>query len=399
MVRGDAAWPARTLVAIRLAFWVGAALTLLWQPARQNREWRDLGLPVFQAYDPFTDLLFNTFSHWDSGWYLSIAEYGYADNETVAFFPLYPLTVRAVAVVTRSPLVAGVLVSLAAAAVAAVVLARLARPLLGDRGARDSVLYLALFPVSLVFTAVYSEGLFLALSAGAFLAAVQRRGLLTGVLAALAVATRSLGLALVPALLVLLWPRSRSPRELLRPLLLVLAPLPLGLFALYLHHRFGDATAFVDAQRGWGRETPTLGPAEGLFDAIRAAYHGLAQLVLHLPRGAEGAVTRSDQVAIWHITHLLFLAVAIWLTWIAWQRLGPAYGLYSATVLAFVLATPADWFPLLSLPRFLLADFPLFLALAAVTEGRPRAREAVLVSFAAVGAVAAAGFARHAWVA
>jgi hypothetical protein len=64
-----------------------------------------------------------------------------------------------------------------------------------------------------------------------------------------------------------------------------------------------------------------------------------------------------------------------------------------------VLSVPAAGFPLVSLPRFLLADFPLLLALAALTLDRPRAREIALCSFAAVAAVAAAAFARGIWIA
>jgi hypothetical protein len=93
------------------------------------------------------------------------------------------------------------------------------------------------------------------------------------------------------------------------------------------------------------------------------------------------------------------LAGALWLTWVAWRRLGVAYALYSAATLAIVLSVPAEGFPLVSLPRFLLADFPLFLALAALTLDRPRAREVTLCTFAALGAVAAAAFARGIWIA
>ena len=82
-----------------------------------------------------------------------------------------------------------------------------------------------------------------------------------------------------------------------------------------------------------------------------------------------------------------------------WRRLGPALAAYSLAYLAIVLSSPVGYFPLVSLPRFLIGDFPLFLALAAVTERRPTARQIVLCAFAAVGAVAAVGFSRHAWVA
>ena len=388
-------WPAWLLLGVRAAFWALAALALLWSPFEVAG-----GDPVFRAYGPIGDLVFGTFAQWDAGWFVHIAENGYDSRQAAAFFPLYPLVVRGVAVVTGSTVVAGVLVSLVSAGAAAVVLARLARPLLGGRGARESVLLLALYPVAFVLTAVYSDGLFLALSAGSFLAAVQRRSVLAGVLGALAVATRALGLALLPALVLLLWPRKRSLGGFARLTPLLLLPAALGAFALYLDYRLGDWNAFVDAQSDfWQRHTPTLGPLGGLWEAADDAYHGSAQLLLHLPRTGEGAYDRFDQIAVWYVLHFLILLAAFALTWVAWRRLGAAYGLYSLTTLVVVLSNTSTWFALQSLPRFLLADFPLFLALASLTLDRPRARQVVLCGFAAVGGVAAVAFARHAWVA
>jgi hypothetical protein len=84
---------------------------------------------------------------------------------------------------------------------------------------------------------------------------------------------------------------------------------------------------------------------------------------------------------------------------VAWRRLGPAFGVYSVATLAILLSVPAEGFPLVSLPRFLLGDFPLFLALASLTLDHPRARGPTLCAFAALGALAAAAFARGIWVA
>ena len=77
----------------------------------------------------------------------------------------------------------------------------------------------------------------------------------------------------------------------------------------------------------------------------------------------------------------------------------PRSGVYSLATLAILLSVPAEGFPLVSLPRFLLGDFPLFLALASVTLDHPRARGPTLCTFAALGALAAAAFARGIWVA
>jgi hypothetical protein len=102
--------------------------------------------------------------------------------------------------------------------------------------------------------------------------------------------------------------------------------------------------------------------------------------------------------ATWNVVQFALLVAAIWLTWVAWRRLGPGFGLYSAGVLAIVLAAPAQLSPLVSFPRFLLADFPLFIALAALLRRRPRLRTAVLALFATAGAMAAVAFSRKVWV-
>ena len=124
---------------------------------------------------PGSDFLFRTFSQWDARWFLQIAMHGYEEvPQAAAFFPVYPAVVHAPRLGdrvdarrrrarSRSP----------SSAVAAWVLAQIARPLLGERGAHDAVLYFALYPVGFVFTSLYSEGLFLALAAGSFLAATR----------------------------------------------------------------------------------------------------------------------------------------------------------------------------------------------------------------------------------
>jgi hypothetical protein len=390
--------PFWTLVGIRVAFWVGTALTLLWERPGFSAVDRNLQFAEFEAYEARTDLLFNVFTQWDSGWFLNIAANGYGGEQAAAFFPLYPLLVHAVGEVTRSLVVAGVLVSLVAGGIAAVLLARMARELVGERVASDTVLYLAAYPVAFVFTAVYSDGLFLALAAGSVYAAMRRNPLLAGVLGGLAVGTRLIGLALLPALVVLLWPQRWSLRRALRFAPLTLLPAAVVLFAWYLQERLGDWRDFYQAQSVfWLRETPTLGPLGGLWDAFELGGRGALQVLLHLPRA--GAIGENDMFGTRNALHFLLLAVALWLTWVAWKRLGPAFGLYSAAYLAIVLASRVDFFPLVSFPRFLLADFPLFIALAALTEDRPRARQLLLYAFVAIGAVAAVGFSRHAWIA
>ena len=122
--------------------------------------------------------LVDVWARWDSAWFVRIAEDGYGTDarQAPAFFPLFPALV---AVLGRALgghyVLAGVVVSMAAAAAAFALLFRLAEERLGAEGARRTILYVAVFPVSLFLGAVYSESLFLLLSVGAFLLAQRGR--------------------------------------------------------------------------------------------------------------------------------------------------------------------------------------------------------------------------------
>jgi hypothetical protein len=379
-----------TLVAIRVAFLLGTAATFLWTPrAGQIR--------AAHGWDPLSDLVFETFEQWDARWFLHIARDGY-NTTSAAFFPLYPASLA----LLGSSLVLGTLLSLVAAGAGAWCVAEIARPLLGDDGATDAVLVLALFPTAFVFTALYSDGLFLALAAGSFLAAQRGRPLLAGIAGGLAVGTRILGLALLPALVVLLWPK--RPRDTWRLASLLLLPAAVGVYALYLDHAVGDPWAFSSAQGspGWDREVPTLGPLSGLWMAISVGGHGGLEILRHLPRSESVEIegySPTDRLAFWNAVHLVLLVPVVWLTWLAWKRLGTAFGVYALATLVLVLTSPSRGFPLVSLPRFLLGDFPVLIALAAVVQGRTNVRAGVLIGLGALSAAAGIAFSRGIWIA
>src|SRR3990170_353278 len=99
----------------------------------------------------FADPLLAPLARWDSVWYLRVADSGYGDSAPrAAFFPLYPLLVRAVATLVGGSdaalLVAAYLVSLAAFVGALLLLHRLTELELGRRLARPLLLLLAVFP-------------------------------------------------------------------------------------------------------------------------------------------------------------------------------------------------------------------------------------------------------------
>lgn len=393
-LRHASAGPFWVVVATRVGCWAAVLVALLWAPLRS-------GFPEHNAYGPHTNFIFGAFDQWDANWFLRIAQHGYDTKQSASFFPLYPLLTRVLALVLRSNLVAGVAISLAAAGFAGVAVMRIARRYAGGRVAHDSVLFLALYPISFVFTAVYSDGLFLALAAWAFVFALDGRATFAALLGALAVLTRPTGLALVPALLWLLWPEGRSFRSLLRLSPLLLLPAALAGYCIYLSSHFGDAFAFVHSEGSfWLRHVPATGPLGGAWAALKSGEQGLAQLVLHLPAGsgAPAGFGKPEQFAIWNVVQLALLLAACALTWLCWKKVDRAAALYSAATIVLFLSAPAAVVPLVSEPRFLLADFPLFVTLAVLSEERPRLRTIVIVSFAAVGLIAAVGFAHGTWV-
>lgn len=361
----------RLLVTIRLAYLVGTAATLLWAPVAGGR-------------GPGGNLLLRTFDRWDSAWFHRIVEHGYSTRQSAAFLPVYPLVVRAVAWVVRNDVAAGMLVSLAAATGAAVLLERIARRHLPPAGARAAVVLFALYPLAFVFTAFYSDALFILFVALALDAAERGRALLAGVAGALAVDTRLLGLALVPALVIVFWP---SRRRLAAVLLL---PFALAVWLLYCHIHFGDALATPHAEeRYWQRQSPS---PHAYWGELRSWEASISNLVLHLP--AHGRYPDYVVLAVKNLFDLAFLVAAIWLSVLAWRRVGPALAVFSWATLVLVVGAPTKDEVLVGLPRFLLADLPLFLVLASLHERRPRARELVYAGFAAVGAATAVGFAR-----
>ena len=432
--------------------------------------------PVRNAFDPrgvtrglgtFGGLLAAPAARWDAAWYLVIAHYGYRldlgpfTSSRTAFFPLYPLGVGAISALGMPPIAAGVLLSVAALALALYGIHRLtmlelgrvetagiaaasvrartgteaaasaaettagARALYGAQpgtidgarsadAARLAVLVTAFAPMAFFFSAVYSESLYLALSVGVFLCARRGRWAWVGVLGALATATNGAGVVLLlpAAMLYVYGPREdRGPdfpvaarwRVKYRPrrdvLWLALVPAGLGLYMAYLAFSGGEALMPFHAQDVWGRHF--AGPYLGVWDGLKAAVAGARQLLsgqrAHVYFPAAGG---SPMIVAGHNLMLLaFLIAAVPMTIGVWRMLPRAYGVYVIGALALPLSYPVASQPLMSLPRFLVVLFPLSIWLGAWLAEHPRARTPVLVGSGLLMAFFVAQFATWHWVA
>lgn len=294
-------------------------------------------------------------SAWDGGWYLEAARGGYpaelvmvegkAVQSTIAFFPLYPLCIRAVhGVFGLSYQAAGLLVTGFAGIVAVVLLRVLLDRLWGAEAADRGVVLFCFFPGALALSLTYSEALMLALTIGCLLALSSRRWVSAGVLAALATACRPNAIVL---LAVCGWASvtairaGRDWRSLAAPLL---APAGFLAFQGYLWAHTGTADAWWRTQRdGWGER---LAPG--------AAWDKIAEFI------EAPLVDVNIAVA---VAGIVFLAVSTVL--LVRARPPAAILIYTAGIVLLALLSQT----LGARPRFILTAFPLVVVLGRWLRG------------------------------
>ncbi|MFE9699164.1 mannosyltransferase family protein [Streptomyces sp. NPDC006270] len=345
------------------------------------------------------------FQRWDANHYLHIARDGYFpagagpwtsgwDNRE-AFFPGYPLVLRAVHTVVPDWTAAGLLVSFVAGAVAVLALARIARAYLPEdaAGHRTAVLFL-LSPCAVFLAAGYTEALFLALALPAWLAAVRYRWALAAVLTALATTVRVSGLFLAAAIALLFllsvrnrqdqqgW-RDRRGRQDRRGRLswrgagwMLLPALPPAAYSWYLHTHTGDWMAWKHAQeRGWYRTFHTP------WEAWGNTWHG-----------AFGQ-SQSTGYAFMFQAELAAMLVGLALVAVLLRRRRWPEAVYVALSL-WALGT-SYWYT--SVPRATLLWWPLWIGLAALTLRRPWFRAAYLCVAVPVTTLVALTFLTGRW--
>jgi len=354
-----------------------------------------------QLTHALADPLLAPLARWDAVWYLRVADSGYGESEArAAFFPLYPLLVRGLATpFGASPaalLVAGYAVALAAFLVALTLLHRLVVLELGRRLAEPTLLLLAVFPGALYFGAPYAESLFLALSVGAFYGARTGRWPAAGACAAAAAATRNSGVLLMLPLAILWW--GTRERRLEDGAWILIAPLGLAAFALYLGLAEGDALRFAHAHEAWYRELKL--PVVGLWDGLVAAWDGLRQVVSNQRDVVYFDRAGGDPIRVGALNLMLFVSLVFGVLACVGvlRRLPLAYGIWVAICLVLPLSEPVRPEPLMSMPRFLAVLFPIFMWLALWCEERGATARVAAVSAIGLG-LFTAQFATWHWLA
>ncbi|MFE0804114.1 hypothetical protein [Streptomyces sp. NPDC058812] len=330
------------------------------------------GLLVLVIWAPrrHQDLWVNLAAQWDSDWYLAIADHGYDDElgtahnaNNLAFFPLYPVLVKAVAVLTPGTRAStGLGLAVVASLIAAWGIFAVGDHLHGRRAGVLLTTLWAAFPVGAVQWMGYTESLFTACAAWSLYAVLTGRWLWAAAFATLAGLTRPTGIAVaaavtVTALLHLVRHRALVPRVLAAA---VLAPLGWCAYLGWVGLRLGRWDGYFAVQRLWYNE----------LDGGLRTLHQIRWLLWRDP---------TPQLFLVMVTLTLIASVVLFGLSV-WDRQPVALLVFTGVMLAIVLGSGGVYF---SRARFLLPAFPLLLPLA-LHLSRASGRHRALVLTAAV---------------
>ncbi len=296
--------------------------------------------------------LLGALTQWDSIYYIHIARHGYFHAEgwmsTVAFFPSFPMLVKAMSFVFHDFRLAAVVTANICLLGAGLLLHRLVRWEFQDRRIADTAVTLLMFsPVSFFFSTAYTEATFLMLAIASYYAARRERWLLAGLCGMCLAATRHVGFWMAVPLFIEHLRQSGDWRRplsgLVHPRILAIALVPLGLvlYMLFGYTKRGDLLAFSHAGADWGRVL--VSPLQTL--SLAALYTPFYR-ALFLGALAAAAV-------LWVAGLLL--------------RLRGSYLVWAALLIVTYLSSNS----LEAVPRYLSVVFPLFIVLALLVNRYP----------------------------
>ncbi|MFJ9946875.1 hypothetical protein [Kitasatospora sp. NPDC091207] len=329
---------------------------------------------------------------WDGVWYQRIAENGYDPQliplhgyplasyyeNSAAFFPLYPWLMRLVGAVTGlGPYGSGIAVSVLASFVAAAGIFAVAERLGGFRAGVIAAVVWGLFPGSGAEWAVYSDSLFVAISAWACYCVMTHRWLAAGLLAFAAGLNRPTAAALIAAVsIAALVALVRRTDGVARPLTaMLITPWGLLWYVGWVGYRMDDWGGYFKLQRGawnryfdWGAST-----ARTFLDVITGHWDFWQ------------SNPAPDLIAVALLIALPGLLVLL-------LRIRPPLVLVVYTLLTVFTALSSNQI-FGNISRYLLPAFPLFIGLAIALR---RVRVSTLVGLFAMPTLAAGWYAGYA---
>src|SRR3990167_5245499 len=302
-------------------------------------------IPTFGNRFPYVGILEESglpnwlwsFGNFDGVHYPRIAQDGYAYQFTQAFFPLYPILIKLVSYITLGNfLVAALLISNIAFFVGLLLFFKLIKKIYDERIAFWSTLFLLAFPTSFYFGAAYTEGVFFLMIVATFYLLEEKKILLASIIGSFTSATRLVGVFLAPALI--------KKMDLKALISLLIVPAGLILYMIYLKIEFNNPFYFLTAQSIWGQERSTTGII--LLPQVFWRYIKILSTTSGLPLLNASFEFVSTVFA---IVVLILANKKVKREWLIFSWLA--------------VLTPTLTGTLVSMPRYILIAFPIFIVL------------------------------------
>lgn len=284
--------------------------------------------------------------NFDGVHYLTIAKTGYTTEGN--FFPLFPLFIRFLSPIFGD-FFAGLLIANLSFLIALIFLYKLIMLDFSSNIAKQSIIFLLIFPTSFYFGAIYTESLFLLLIVSSFYLARRNNWVLSSFLAIFASATRLVGIFTLPALLYQ-YVKKEGLKFSFKLFSLFLIPAGLMGYAVFNFYKWGDAFYFIKAHGNLANSRSV--DSVVLFPQTIFRYF---KILTDLP------LTQYE----WWIAFLevsVFFIVSILLFMVWKKNIRREYLIFS--ILAFLLPVLSGTFS--ALPRYVITLFPIFIALALI---------------------------------
>lgn len=289
-----------------------------------------------------------TWGAFDGAHYVRLARNGYDSAFTQAFFPLYPLLIRSLGVFTSNYLVIGLLISNLSFLTFLIILYKLLLSSFTKKIVKKTIKIYLFFPTSFFFHSLYTESFFMLLVVLSFYLLNKNKWLLSSFFAALASATRLVGISLSLAIFVK-WIQEKKAKD--KKLLLkggfysLLSSFGLLSYMLFLKKQFTDPFVFLKAMSLWEKNKPVFF-LQTFFRYIKM----LSDFTLTLERYYV--------VFFEFIIGVLFFYLLI----VSFKKVDWSYFVYN--LFSFLLPLSSGTFS--SLPRYVLVLFPSFVMLARI---------------------------------
>lgn len=321
----------------RLGILIFTILSYFWLPYQKD----------FNRGGEFLTLkgIYQSSTNFDGEYYVKIAQQGYKDLYSEAFFPLYPLLIRFFSFNLLPEELVGIVISNVFIFLSLKIFVTLSKKIVGNLASNYALLALIAFPSAFYFVNIYTESLFLFLSLMCFWQLEEKKYFKAGLMCMLATACRLNGVFLFLAFLVKWIEEKRYLKLRTEDLVgIIIAPLGLLSYMTYLYEKFSDPFYFSTVQKYFGANRIT----ENFVVFPQVVYRYLKMLVsLDVASPTYFVVTTEFLIAIMFLFLLLY----------SWKKIPTHYFVFYL----FSYLTPTLTGTFSSMPRYVLVIFPAFM--------------------------------------